>query len=134
MQVTLNTYPLMQDTIEQILHHHALKITRHRSQVLQLFLDNGGGLAHTDMARLSEDKIDRVTLYRMLQLFLEKGILHKMPSLDGVTRYALDKQHEQGYHAQHLHFICVACGSITCLTEIPVPDVELPAGFISEQK
>jgi Fur family ferric uptake transcriptional regulator len=125
---------LMQDTAEHILSYHALKVTRHRTHILQLFINCGGGLEYTDVLRLSGEKIDRVTLYRMLQLFLEKGIIHKIPSWDGITRYALGKLHEKGYHEQHLHFICVACGSITCLTNIPVPEIALPNGFVSQQK
>ncbi|MCG0279005.1 MAG: transcriptional repressor, partial [Thermanaeromonas sp.] len=43
------------------------------------------------------------TVYRTLDLFAQLGIAQKIPSIEGITRYDIDKD-------SHVHFICLECG------------------------
>ncbi|MCR6720181.1 MAG: transcriptional repressor [Chitinophagaceae bacterium] len=80
-------------------------------------------------------KFDRVTVYRTLQVFVEKGIVHTIPTADNSILYALCKDNcEAGHHHDHhVHFECDHCGTTYCLDDVVTPDIKLPAGYSSEQ-
>ena len=75
--------------------------------------------------------VDRVTVYRTLQTFVEKGIIHQVPTTDNSILYALCKHNcEKGHHHDnHVHFVCNQCEATVCLDEVTVPAVKLPVGF-----
>ena len=120
----------MNDTLE-ILKKSGLSITEGRKKILDLFLDNDGALAHADIEKQTDAAFDRVTVYRTLQTFVEKGIIHQIPTTDNSILYALCRHNcEKGHHYDnHVHFICNDCGKTICLDEVTVPEVKLPRGF-----
>lgn len=75
--------------------------------------------------------IDRVTLYRILSAFEEKGIIHKVFDLNGTANYAmcLSNCEENHHHDEHLHFNCSNCKNVYCLEELSMPAINVPAGF-----
>lgn len=75
--------------------------------------------------------IDRVTLYRILNVFEEKGIIHKVFDLNGTANYAvcISDCQENHHHDEHLHFNCTECKNVYCLNELNLPRLTLPAGF-----
>jgi Fur family ferric uptake transcriptional regulator len=75
--------------IESILKNSTLSVTTGRKRILEIFLSSNNALAHQDIESQCADEYDRVTIYRTLQTFLEKGIIHNIPSTDNITRYAL---------------------------------------------
>jgi Fur family transcriptional regulator, ferric uptake regulator len=126
------------ETVQQI--HHLLKrnqlsVTESRSRILEQFLMQQGALAHGDIEKRTGSTFDRVTIYRTLQTFLEKGIIHAIPTSDNAVRYALCKEDcSEGHHQDHhVHFICHTCGSTTCLEEVSIPELNLPNGYLSTQ-
>ncbi|RYG53283.1 MAG: transcriptional repressor [Chitinophagaceae bacterium] len=118
-----------------ILKKNGLSITEGRKRILELFLEKEGALAHADIERLTSSAFDRVTVYRTLQTFVEKGIIHQIPTTDNSVLYALCKHNcEQGHHHDnHVHFICNACAKTFCLDDVTVPEVKLPKGFTPGQ-
>ena len=125
----------MYTQVKNILRRNHLSITGSRVKILELFLVNNGALAHGDVEKKTGEKFDRVTIYRTLQSFLDKGIIHSIPTADNAVRYALCKDDcsEGHHHDDHIHFLCTSCGNTTCLDEVHIPDVKLPPGFKSEQ-
>lgn len=124
----------MRDQIHSILKKNLLSVTGSRKKILELFLQSSGALAHADIEKGSGEKFDRVTIYRTLQSFLTKGIIHSIPSADNTVRYALCKEcTEESHHDDHIHFLCKECGTTTCLEEVHVPSIVLPKGFKSER-
>jgi Fur family ferric uptake transcriptional regulator len=125
----------MEKRIDDILKRNQLSVTSGRRKILELFLHHEGALSHSDIERKAGEKFDRVTVYRTLQIFLEKGLIHNIPTADNSIRYALCKDNCSGGHHQddHVHFICNACGNTVCLEEVNVPAIKLPRGFIAEQ-
>lgn len=121
--------------IHHILKRNQLSVTTTRSRILELFLSQSGALAHGDIEKRTGEKIDRVTVYRTLQTFVDKGIIHVIPTSDNAVRYALCKEEcsEGHHHDHHVHFVCRQCGSTICLEEVNVPDVKLPGGYQSTQ-
>ena len=124
----------MKDQIQSILKRNGLSVTETRTKILELFLQSSGALAHADIEKGTGERFDRVTVYRTLQSFLNKGIIHSIPSADNAVRYALCKEcTEESHHDDHIHFLCRECGTTTCLEEVHVPSIELPKGFRSER-
>lgn len=114
-----------------ILKRNGLSITDSRKKILGLFYDNAGALAHADIENEAGSNFDRVTIYRTLQSFVEKGIIHQIPTTDNTILYALCKQQCSGghHHDNHVHFICSQCEKTICLDDVLVPEVKLPRGF-----
>lgn len=116
---------------DMILKRNQLSITGSRRRILELFLSNSGALAHADIEKKTGERFDRVTVYRTLQSFLEKGIIHTIPTADNAVRYALCKDDcgNGHHHDNHVHFVCEECQTTTCLEGVHVPEVQLPKGF-----
>ena len=114
-----------------ILKKNGLSVTEGRKRILELFLEKDGALAHADIEKLTSSAFDRVTVYRTLQTFVDKGIIHQIPTTDNSTLYALCRHNcvEGHHHDNHVHFICSLCNKTPCLEEIDVPEVRLPKGF-----
>lgn len=122
-------------TQPDILKQSGLSVTESRKKILDLFLESDGALAHADIEKNTASAFDRVTVYRTLQTFVEKGIIHQIPTTDNSILYALCKHNcEQGkHHDDHVHFICSNCDKTICLDEVTVPDVKLPKNFTKQQ-
>jgi Fur family ferric uptake transcriptional regulator len=117
--------------VTTILRNSELSVTGSRSKILELFLHSRGALAHADIEKKTGELFDRVTVYRTLQTFVEKGLIHLIPTTDNSIQYALCRQAcEAGHHHDnHVHFICTLCKKAICLDDVTVPEVKLPRGF-----
>lgn len=125
----------MQTQLEQILRDSNIGNTASRRTILELFLEQDGALAHSDIEEKMGGSLDRVTVYRTLQTFLEKGLIHTIPTSDNSIRYALCKGTctEGHHHDNHVHFMCDECGATVCLDKITTPVIKLPRGFKSKE-
>lgn len=125
----------MQNIVADTLKRSQLSVTDSRKKILEFFLHANGALAHADIEKLSGEQFDRVTIYRTLQTFVEKGIIHSIPTADNSIRYALCKDDcaEGHHHDNHIHFVCDKCGTTYCLDHVSVPGVQLPEGFKARQ-
>lgn len=118
-------------SIDNILKKSGLSITETRKKILEAFQGNATALAHHDIEKSAGEKFDRVTVYRTLQTFVEKGILHTIPTADNAVLYALCKDDctTGHHHDNHVHFICDNCNKTFCLDSVVTPEVKLPTGF-----
>jgi Fur family transcriptional regulator, ferric uptake regulator len=125
----------MATTTSSILKKHQLSNTVSREKILDLFLNSKGALAHGDIEKQTDDAFDRATIYRTLQSFTEKGIIHLIPTTDNSIQYALCKEacEEGHHHDNHVHFICSKCHKTICLDDVTIPSVKLPEGFEPKQ-
>jgi Fur family transcriptional regulator, ferric uptake regulator len=123
------------DTIDvaagELLRRNSLSITDSRKKILHLFLAQEGALAHGDIEKRAGEKFDRVTIYRTLQTFVDKGIIHTIPTADNSVRYALckDECSEGHHHDHHVHFVCNECDNTFCLDDVVTPDLKMPKGY-----
>ena len=117
--------------IIDILKHSQLSITDNRLRILEMFSANEKALSHADIERLSGKHFDRVTIYRTLQTFVDKGIIHTIPTADNSIMYALCKEacSEGHHHDDHVHFLCEKCGTTYCLDNVTIPAINIPKGF-----
>ncbi len=65
---------------------------------------------------------DRITIYRTLKTFEEKGIVHSIQE-GNTTRYRLcaDGCNDEMHKDWHLHFYCKICRKTTCKEEFTLP-------------
>ena len=119
--------------LNDILHRRQLSSTESRRKILTLFLNSDDALTHGDIEKEVGEKYDRVTIYRTLQTFEEKGIIHSIPTADNAIKYALCKECEEGHHHDdHVHFICTNCEKTICLDDVVSPKIDLPGGYVAE--
>ena len=125
----------MDSKIVQLLEKHSLRKTDMRKKVLQVFLDAGSrALTNYDLEQeLAE--ADRITLYRTLKTFEQKGLIHQAVDTTNATKYALCHEGctEHSHHDQHAHFHCRNCGSTLCVDGQVSAQVSIPNGFTVEQ-
>ena len=121
------------NNFETLLEKHHLKKTGPRLKVLSMLSAKNVATSQPDLEGVMDD-IDRVTLYRILSAFEEKGIIHKVFDLNGTANYAMCSSdcEENHHHDEHLHFNCTSCNNVYCLDDLNLPAIKLPNGFKSE--
>lgn len=123
------------DSATRILKKHQLRHTDSREEILNLFLAQVAALSQPEIEKAVVG-CDRVTIYRTLSTYMEKGILHKVLDDQGVMKYALCKEgcESEGYHSHdHVHFKCASCGDTTCIEQVHIPQFSLPEGFVVQE-
>jgi Fe2+ or Zn2+ uptake regulation protein len=125
----------MQDP-KVILNNYGLYITRSRLMILEAVLRSPPVFDHTDLMAACTEKIDRVTIWRALQLFYECKMLLKVPSSDGMIRYTFRGIKGKEIPAKrvskqnsHLQMICQDCGRIIFVNNFKLPIRIFPAEF-----
>lgn len=115
----------------KLLEENQLKKTNTRLTVLQILKSRNSAISQPDLEVMLGKGVDRVTLYRTLATFEEKGIIHKVLNLNGTANYALCssgcKEHE--HHDEHVHFNCTVCLNVYCLDNLKIPSIVLPDGY-----
>ena len=99
----------MKRTADSFLKEHQLRPTPGRKDTLQIFLKHYFALSHGDIEHEMPENVDRVTLYRTLKTFLDKGLIHKVLDNGGGLKYALCNDHcnTTGHKHNHIHFKCI---------------------------
>ena len=121
----------MDQSIVTLLKGHQLRRTPMRVEVLKILMNaDGTAIAHPELERMLPDA-DRITLYRTLKTFEEKGLVHQVVDSSNATKYALCKDHctEHEHHDEHAHFHCQDCGKTVCLETVTTSSFKVPTGF-----
>jgi len=108
----------MKSTVEiakTLLHSRKLKVTPTRLEVLQTLQKYNSAVTFTVIQKACK-KTDRVTLYRTIQSFLDKGIIHKAFQSEDETYFALCSHNcsSEAHFHNHIHFKCTNCNKVTC--------------------
>lgn len=120
------------DVVSATLSHHGLRLTPVRKAVLRRLLAAPYALSSHDLEQQLGPDTDRITLYRTLRTFEQKGVIHRVIDNTDIIRYAAcapDACTEHAHHDDHVHFKCTACQHTYCLEQVPIPVVALPTGF-----
>lgn len=123
----------MNTDLNQILIDHNLKQTRQRVVVLNEIIGKDAAVSQPELEKKLGKEIDRVTLYRILNVYEEKGILHKIIDANGTFNYAVctGKCTTNHHVDEHLHFNCNRCKKIYCLN-VRIPKIDVPSGFTAD--
>lgn len=118
--------PLAVPDPDDLLRAAGLRRTPVRSGVLRVLAAGGGqpmGAAQV-LERLPADT-DAVTVYRTLNTFTAKRLVHRVRGEDRTWRYALGGGPSTGAASaqrhEHPHFVCEACGTVECLEGSAIP-------------
>lgn len=104
---------------EGMLRAAGLRRTRGRVALLTALLDSPRPLAHDEACRrVRRHGLDRVTVYRALEAFLDAGIVHRLQAGER-WRFAVCGRVHRGHC--HPHFTCRVCGAVECLSDVPLP-------------
>ena len=97
-----------------LLERRGIDSTPRRLAVLEAIRDGQHPLrAQEIMAELTKSQdINRVTIYRILDLLVEKGLVERISSGDRSFRYGLTPL---AHGRPHAHFYCRNCGHMQCL-------------------
>jgi Fur family ferric uptake transcriptional regulator len=114
--------------LQQIIKAHGLRVTDARLAILDAFLRTGKVFDHHALWAACGGRVDRVTLYRTLHVFLVHRLLYKVPSATGLMQYGLCSLSGEGT-GNHLHLVCRVCGRITSVDSFAPPAMPLPPGF-----
>lgn len=108
--------------------------TAMRLLVLDVLMVQHSAISLNDLEK-EMGRADRITLYRTLKTFEEKGLVHSIEDGSGATKYALCEKDCDGenHHDLHVHFYCNACKETFCLPNTKIPEVVLPVRFVSEE-
>ncbi|MCX8080683.1 MAG: transcriptional repressor [Bacteroidia bacterium] len=114
----------------KILSEHGLKRTTARLEVLKRFSNSKIALSQPILEKKVKN-VDRTTLYRILSDFVRAGILHPVVSSKGVVHYSLCHDHcdSSRHFDNHVHFECLDCNSILCLTNVRLPKIKIGSGI-----
>ena len=115
---------------DEVLKAHGLKNTKQRQIVLEELAKVNSAISQPELEKKVGKAMDRVTLYRILSTFQEKGIVHSVMDQYGTNNYASCSPSckEGHHHDDHLHFNCTNCSKIYCL-DVKIPALQMPTGF-----
>jgi len=92
-----------------------LESTGNRLHVLEIIGDNRFPLSAADIYKTLARSlaINRVTVYRILDLLVDHGLVERISSGSRAFYYGLAPN---AHHRPHGHFYCTRCGQMDCLT------------------
>lgn len=77
------------------------------------------------------ETVDKSSISRTLNLFLENHLLHSMEDGEGVVKYELcEGRGTCSVDDMHPHFYCEMCHRLFCLKTVHIPMVEMPDGYV----
>jgi Fur family ferric uptake transcriptional regulator len=99
---------------ENLLASSGLSATAKRIRVLEVIGDNTFPLCATDIHKTltRSASIDRVTVYRILDLLVEHNLIERLSTGGRAFHYGLAPN---DHHHPHPHFYCKRCGQMDCL-------------------
>ncbi|MCB9230863.1 MAG: transcriptional repressor [Bacteroidia bacterium] len=125
----------MHPSVDKILASNKIRHTSIREEVLGEFLGKDYAMSQPDLEKALGNQHDRVTIYRTLSLFLDKGILHKVLDDAGAMKFALCPEtcSEHDHDHEHVHFKCTICGQTECFERMEVPHFTMPPGYAMQE-
>ena len=97
--------------------------TKAVSIVISIFEDNKVAYSVVHLIELLKDKMNKTTVYRVLNRLEQDGVIHSFTGKEGLKWYAKCESCSSHSHDDvHPHFQCVTCDKVECLPmymEIP---------------
>jgi Fur family ferric uptake transcriptional regulator len=110
--------PDQSEPLKAVIRDAGLRATPARIATLMLIHRAGSPLTHAEVAEeLRSLGVDKATVFRNLNDMATAGILRRTELGDHVWRFELAGK-EDGHGSAHPHFVCVDCGTVSCMDEI----------------
>lgn len=121
---------MKQEACVELLASHCIRATSNRIVVVRELALSARPLT---LAELEERllSVDKSGIFRALTLFREHHLVHAIEDGSGAMRYELCHGHGGDDDDDlHVHFFCEQCQRSYCLDAVPVPQVDVPPGFV----
>ena len=94
-----------------------LRKTKPVKLLLDLFDKKDSAISIVELVSIFSGKMNKSTVYRILNRLEESGLLHSFLGNDGLKRYAKGDQRPKISKStvMHPHFLCEDCGISSCL-------------------
>ena len=122
-------------TTAQLLKRANLRQTHPRLAILGILIEADVPITHHQIAEnLSDSAPNKVTIYRVLECLMKKGIIHKAFMKDRTAFFELANNCSKTQC--HPHFTCTNCHKTVCIKNAKIPLAEInEQGFkITHQK
>lgn len=119
--------------METLLKNKKLSATPFRKEVLEIFSKNKNAIPLSVIEKGLKN-YNRITLYRTIKIFLEKGLIHEIAISGTDVNYAIckDECSDHTHQHKHVHFKCSECKIISCIEIDNLPSINLPEYEIEE--
>ena len=118
-----------------LLRETGVRRTPVREAVLGALLGAGAPLSQKDLAAIPGlERVNKVTLYRTLDILANAGVAHRVIGIDGEWRFCSHAPAGGRCTGNHPHFLCLNCGRMACLRDQTMPRVRVPEGYAIEGK
>lgn len=116
--------------VVSVLLAHGVKPTSNRILVLRTLAESPFPLSMKDFA----DRVvslDKSSIFRCLRHFVECHLVHEVEDGTGAVKYEICRaDHSAGKSDLHPHFYCESCKRTICLSDVPLPVVEMTDGSV----
>lgn len=99
--------------VAETLRDAGLSQTTQRTAVLEIIMQADGPLSAAEILDRTEpgQRINKVTIYRILSSFKKNRIIRELPTDQGLNLYEMACRH----NPIHPHFYCKTCRTMSCL-------------------
>lgn len=100
-----------------------IRKTKSVDTLLNNFKQTDAAISVVELVNRLNHKMNKTTVYRILERLEDDGTLHSFVGKDGLKWYARCKKCTPSHHMDaHPHFQCRICGKTECLTiDIAIP-------------
>lgn len=116
--------------IVSFLAERGVKSTVNRILVMDALSAASCPVSLADIEELLDFSVDKASIFRVLELFADKDVVHLIEDGSRSLKYELCQN--PSHHSiddEHVHFHCERCGATFCLESVRVPKISLPDGF-----
>lgn len=118
---------------EQSLDNAGIRVTANRLLIWRKVRHSFSGAFSLADLEAALPTIDRSTLFRTLTLLSEAHLLHDIDDGSGSQKYCVCHVDDTRNCMGHVHLTCRNCHRTSCLTNVRIPPVPLPEGFLPEE-
>ena len=103
------------------LRRAGLRRTPVRVGVMDVLTRAAGPMSVTEVLSRLRGGVDTVTVYRTLNTFVRKRLVHRVRGEDRSWLFAITNADRRTPQHLHPHFVCDQCGKVECLGEAEIP-------------
>jgi Fur family ferric uptake transcriptional regulator len=115
---------------EQSLDNAGIRVTANRLLIWRTVRHHFDGAFSLADLEAALPTIDRSTLFRTLTLLSDAHPLHDIDDGSGSQKYCVCHVDDTRHCMGHVHITCQECHHTFCLTNVKIPPVALPEGFM----
>ncbi|WP_196887365.1 Fur family transcriptional regulator [Aureivirga sp. CE67] len=102
-----------------------IRKTQSVAVLLKEFENKPNAISAIELIKRLSSKINKTTVYRVLDKLEDDGVLHSFLDNSGIKWYAkCNGCSKTGHIDMHPHFQCLSCGKVDCLSvEVKIPPI-----------